>query len=48
VTGKQVTLLVDRYVVSRGGKRAILDLGTPRGVDNVDAYKLIVRSFKWR
>jgi hypothetical protein len=48
VTGKQVTLLVDRYVVSRGGKRAILDLGTPRGVDNIDAYKLIVRSFKWK
>jgi hypothetical protein len=48
VTGKQVTLLVDRYVVARGGKRAIIDLGTPRGVDNLDAYKLIVKSFKWQ
>ena len=48
VTGKRVTLLVDRYYVARGGKEAIVDLGTPKGVDNVDAYRLMIESFRWR
>jgi hypothetical protein len=48
VTGKRVTLVVDRYYLWRGGKRAVVDLGTPRGVDNVDAYRLMIESFKWR
>ena len=48
VTGKRVTLVVDRYYLWRGGKRAVVDLGTPRGVDNVDAYRLMVESFTWR
>ena len=48
VTGKRVTLAVDRYYVARNGKLAIVDLGTPRGVDNVDAYRLMIESFRWR
>lgn len=48
VTGKRVTLLVDRYYVWRGGRRAVIDLGTPVGVDNVDAYRLMSESFQWR
>jgi hypothetical protein len=49
VTGKRVTLAVDRYYVGpRGGKLAIVDLGTPQGVDNVDAYRLMIQSFRWR
>jgi hypothetical protein len=48
VTNKRVTLAVDRYYLSRGGKRAILDLGAPKGVDNVDAFRLIAQSFRWR
>jgi hypothetical protein len=47
VTGKRVELVVDRYVLARAGHRAIVDLGTPRGVDNVDAYRLIIGSFRW-
>jgi hypothetical protein len=47
VTGKRVTLLVDRYQVAGPGKAAIVDLGTPKGVDNVDAYRLMIESFKW-
>jgi hypothetical protein len=47
VTGKRVTLVVDRYYVSRGGRRAVVDLGTPVGVDNVDAYRLMSESFRW-
>jgi hypothetical protein len=48
VTGKRVTLMVDRYVVAHGGKVATIDLGTPTGVDNVDAYKMMALSFQWR
>jgi hypothetical protein len=48
VTGKRVTLLVDRYALSHGGRLAIVELGTPRGVDNVDAYKRMIGSFAWR
>ena len=48
VTGKRATLVVDRYYLWHGGKRAIVDLGTPVGVDNVDAYRLMIQSFRWR
>ena len=48
VTGKRVTLVVDRYYLERGGRRAVVDLATPRGVDNVDAYRLMIESFRWR
>ena len=27
---------------------AVVDLGTPQGVDNVDAYRLMIESFRWR
>ena len=48
VTGKRVKLTVDRYVLAKGGKRAIVDLGTPVGVDNVDAYRMMAQSFRWQ
>ena len=48
VTGKRVTLVVDRYELAKGGRRAIIDLGTPQGVDNVDAYRLMIASFRWQ
>jgi hypothetical protein len=48
VTGKRVVLTVDRYYLARGGKEAIVDLGTPVGVDNVDAYRMMIQSFTWR
>ena len=48
VTGKRVTLIVDRYYLPNGNQEAIVDLGTPQGVDNVDAYRLMIESFKWR
>jgi len=48
VTGKQVTLMVDRYALARGGRVATVDLGTPVGVDNIDAYKRMIESFKWQ
>jgi protein-disulfide isomerase len=48
VTGKRVLLLVDRYELAHAGKVAIVDLGTPKGVDNVDAYRMMIHSFSWR
>jgi hypothetical protein len=48
VTGKRVTLVVDRYYLAHAGKEATVDLGTPQGVDNVDAYRLMIDSFRWR
>jgi hypothetical protein len=48
VTGKRVTLTVDGYVLAHSGRVATVDLGTPVGVDNVDAYRRMIESFKWR
>lgn len=47
VTGKRVELIVDRYEFARGGRVATVDLGTPKGVDNVDAYRMMIESFRW-
>jgi hypothetical protein len=48
VTGKTVTLTVDRYELAGNGKRAVVDLGSPVGVDNVDAYRMMIQSFRLR
>ncbi len=48
VTNKRVQLTVDRYYLAQGGKRAVIDLGTPVGVDNVDGYRLMAQSFRWK
>jgi hypothetical protein len=48
VTGKRVKLIVDRYELYRGGRVATVDLGTPTGVDNVDAYRKMIESFRWQ
>ena len=46
VTGKTVTLTVDRYELAKHGKRVVVDLGSPIGVDNVDAYRLMIQSLQ--
>jgi hypothetical protein len=48
VTNRRVTLMVDRYYLADGGRLAVVDLGTPVGVDNVDAYRMMIQSFTWR
>ena len=47
VTGQRPKITVDRYVYSKGGKVATVDLANPVGVDNVDAYRMISESFRW-
>ena len=36
------------YYFWQGGKVAVMGLGTPQGVDNVDAYRLMSESFAWK
>lgn len=48
VTGKRLRLVTDRYEYGNQGKVAVLDLATPEGVDNVDAYRMISESFQWQ
>jgi hypothetical protein len=47
VTGKQVPSTVDRYYVPGPTGIAIVTLSTPDGVDNVDAFREMITSFKW-
>ena len=47
VTGKQVPQAVDRYYVAGTGQIAIVSLATPKGVDNVDAFRQMIESFRW-
>ncbi len=47
VTGKQVPLTVDRYYVPGSSDLAIVSLATPDGVDNVDAFRQLIASFRW-
>ena len=48
VTGKRLTLTVDRYDLAKNGKRVVVDLGSPVGVDNVDAYRMMIQSLRLR
>jgi hypothetical protein len=47
VTGKQPRLVIDRYEIASSGRVAILELAAQVGIDNVDAYLAIAKSFKW-
>ena len=48
VTGTKPTLMVDRYDLANKGRVATVIESTPVGVDNVDAYKKIIDSFRWK
>jgi hypothetical protein len=48
VTGKRPRVTVDRYEIFASGQVAQIELAAQVGVDNVDAYLAIAKSFKWR
>jgi len=48
VTGKTVALQVDRYYVQGPRALAVITLSTPLGVDNVDGFRRIAHSFRFR
>jgi hypothetical protein len=48
VTGKTRTDAVERYLFVHKGKRVVLTLSGPKGADNVDPWKLVTDSLRWR
>jgi hypothetical protein len=45
--GRSVSLKVRRYLFGDNGKRAIVDLVTPKGIDNARPYRKVIKSFRW-
>jgi hypothetical protein len=48
VTNKRVPSLVDRYYFVGSNGLGVLSMSTPKGVDNVDAFRQMAQSFTWR
>ena len=48
VTGKAIRLENEQYLFWKDGKLATLTLYAPYGADNVDQWRLMSRSFRWR
>jgi hypothetical protein len=48
VTGKQYRLEVLRFEFFKSGREVALTLSGPVGSDNVDPWRLVSESFKWR
>jgi hypothetical protein len=47
VTGKTTMLAFNRYYIRGAHSMAVLTQATPLGVDNVDGFLLIAKSFAW-
>ena len=48
VTGKTVTDAFERYVYVKDGVEAVLTLSGPTGADNVDPWRLVSDSLRWK
>lgn len=48
VTNKQVRQENERFYYSKDGKLVALGLTAPKGADNVDQWKMISSSFRWK
>jgi len=48
VTGKQIRLEEEIYVFYRNGTEASFQLWAPQGADNVDQWKRMSESFRWK
>ena len=48
VTGKSITLEVERYLFWRDGTLATITLSSPKGSDNVDPWRKVTNSLVWR
>jgi hypothetical protein len=48
VTGKSRTNAVERYVFFHAGRRVVLTLSGPKGADNVDPWKIVTDSLRWK
>jgi hypothetical protein len=47
VTGKQIRLESERFLIGHGGNVAFLTFSAPAGADNADQWKLMSESFRW-
>jgi hypothetical protein len=48
VTGKVRRNAIERYVFFHGGRDVVLTLSGPKGADNVDPWKIVTDSLRWK
>lgn len=48
VTGRRYRLVVERFVLYHHGRGAVLSLSSAVGSDNVDPWRIVSQSFRWR
>jgi hypothetical protein len=48
VTGRQYRLVIERFELFRQGRGAVLSLSSAVGSDNVDPWRIVSKSFRWR
>jgi hypothetical protein len=48
VTGRQYRLVIERFELQRGGRGAVLSLSSAVGSDNVDPWRIVSESFRWK
>jgi hypothetical protein len=48
VTGRQYRLVIERFEFYRKGRGAVLSLSSAVGSDNVDPWRIVSESFRWR
>jgi hypothetical protein len=48
VTGRQYRLVIDRFELYHSGRGAVLSLSSAVGSDNVDPWRIVSESFRWR
>jgi hypothetical protein len=48
VTGRTAAAAVERYLYFKGGREAVVTLTAPKGADNVDPWRIVSSSLRWR
>jgi hypothetical protein len=48
VTGRTIVNDVERYEFWKAGQLAVVTLQAPHGSDNVDPWRVVTTSFRWR
>jgi hypothetical protein len=48
VTGRQYRLVIERFEFFKNGRSAVLSLSSAVGSDNVDPWRVVSGSFRWR
>jgi hypothetical protein len=48
VTGRQYRLVIERFELYRRGREAVIALSSAVGSDNVDPWRIVSESFRWK